>query len=340
MNFDLDDDQREIKNTARDLLAQRSRFEQVRHAAEGGGYDDSLWQELVALGWTGIGIDEDHGGVGFGVIEVALLAEELGYAVTPSRFLANAMAGLVLSNAGSEEQKRRWLPGIASGEAPGTIAYARDGVAELVPDAEGAAVIVLVESDRATVVEAGDATIETVETIDPTRTYARVTSNGGETLDGLLEAGLDRAEVVLSAELTGIAQRALELTVAYVKERKQFGQPVAVFQAVSHGCAEMFLETESARSATYGAATAADSDPENLPFAASIAKATAAEAALRVTRKAIQLHGGIGFTWEADVHWLFKRAHLDASQLGRAHEHRVRIARLAAGLGKPLEALS
>jgi alkylation response protein AidB-like acyl-CoA dehydrogenase len=340
MNFDLNDDQREVKNTAHDLLSQRSGFEQVRKAAEGGGYDDSLWKELAELGWTGIGIDEDHGGVGFGVIEVALLAEELGYAVTPSRFLANAMAGLVLSSAGSEDQKGRWLPGIASGEAPGTVAYARDGVAELVPDAEGAAVIVLVQGDRATVVEAGDATIEPIETIDATRSYARVTSNGGETLDGSVEAGLDRSEAVLSAELTGIAQRALDMTVAYVKERKQFGQPVAVFQAVSHGCAEMFLETESARSATYGAATAADSDPENLPFAASIAKATAAEAGRRVTRKAIQLHGGIGFTWEADVHWLFKRAHLDASQLGRAHEHRARIARLAAGLGKPVEALS
>jgi len=341
MNFDLNDDQREVKNTAHDLLSRRSSFEQVRKAAEDGGYDDSLWKELAELGWTGIGIGEDHGGVGFGVIEVALLAEELGYAVTPSRFLANAMAGLMLSSAGSEDQKGRWLPGIASGEAPGTVAYARDGVAELVPDAGGAAVIVLVEGDRATVVEAGDATIETIETIDPTRSYARVTANGGgETLDGSVEAGLDRAEVVLSAELTGIAQRALEMTVAYVKDRKQFGQPVAVFQAVSHGCAEMFLETESARSATYGGATAADSDPENLPFAASIAKATAAEAGLRVTRKAIQLHGGIGFTWEADVHWLFKRAHLDASQLGRAHEHRARIARLAAGLGKPIEALS
>jgi alkylation response protein AidB-like acyl-CoA dehydrogenase len=331
MNFDLNDDQREVKSTAHDLLTRRSGFDQVRKAAEDGAYDDSLWQELAALGWTGIGIDEDHGGVGFGVIEVALLAEELGYAVTPSRFLANAMAGLVLSSAGSEDQKTRWLPGIASGDAPGTVAYARDGVAELVPDAEGAAVIVLVEGDRATVVEAGDATIEKLETIDPTRSYARVSANGaGEALDGPVEAGVDRAEVVLSAELTGIAQRALELTVAYVKERRQFGQPVAVFQAVSHGCAEMFLETESARSATYGAATAAESDPESLPFAASIAKATAAASSLRVTRKAIQLHGGIGFTWEADVHWLYKRAQVDAALLGTSGKHRRRLAKLLA----------
>ena len=339
MNFDLNDDQREIKNTARDLLSQRSTFEAVRRAAEGGGYDESLWQELTELGWTGIGIDEESGGVGFGVIELALLAEELGYAVTPSRFLANAMAGLVLSSAGSEEQKSKWLAGIASGEAPATVAFARDGMAELVPDAEGAALVVLVDGDRAVVHESADVSIEKIETIDPTRSYFRVTANGGgEPLEGSVDAGVDRAEVILAAELTGIAQRALDMTVEYVKQRKQFGQPVAVFQAVSHGCAEMFLETESARSATYGAATVADSDPEQLPFSASIAKAVAGEAGPRVTRKAIQLHGGIGFTWEADVHWLFKRAHLDAAQLGRTHDHRARIARIAAGLSKPVGA--
>ena len=103
MNFDLNDDQREVKNTAHDLLSQRSSFEQVRKAAEDGGYDDSLWKELAELGWTGIGIGEDHGGVGFGVIEVALLAEELGYAVTPSRFLANAMACLLYTSDAADE---------------------------------------------------------------------------------------------------------------------------------------------------------------------------------------------------------------------------------------------
>jgi alkylation response protein AidB-like acyl-CoA dehydrogenase len=340
MRFELNDDQREIKNTARDLLSRRSTFEQVRSAAEGAGADAGLWQELAELGWTGIGIDEEHGGVGFGVVELAVLAEELGYAVTPTPFLANAMAGLVISSAGSDEQKSRWLPGIASGESRATVAVARDGVAELVPDADGAALVVLVEGDRATVVEGGEASTEPVETIDPTRAYARVTSSNGEALDGSIEGGLDRAEVVLSAELTGIAQRALDMTVEYVKTRQQFGRPIAVFQAVSHGCADMFMETESARSAVYAAAWAADADPETLPWAASVAKAVAAEAGPRVTRKAIQLHGGIGFTWEADVHWLFKRAHLDAAQLGKPHEHRARIARLAAGVGKPVEALS
>ena len=169
MRFELNDDQREIKNTARDLLGRRSTFEQVRAAAEGGGADAGLWQELAELGWTGIGIDEEHGGVGFGVVELVVLAEELGFAVTPTPFLANAMAGLVISSAGSDEQKSRWLPGIASGESRATVAVAREGVAELVPDADGASLVVLVDGDRATVVEASDATIEQVETIDPTR---------------------------------------------------------------------------------------------------------------------------------------------------------------------------
>jgi alkylation response protein AidB-like acyl-CoA dehydrogenase len=330
MNFDLSDDQREIKETARALLAERSSFERVRAAAEGAGYDESLWQELCALGWTGIGIPEEHGGVGLGVVELAVLAEELGYAVTPTRFLANALAALVIGSAGSEDQRARWLPGLASGEAPGTVAYAHDGVAELVPDAVGAAAIVLVEDGRATLVDATAATVEPRETIDPTRTYARVSSDDGEALPGTIAHGLDRAEIVLSAELVGVAQRALELTVDYAKTRTQFGHPIGVFQAVSHRCAEMLLETEGARSAVYGAAWAADADPDELPFAASVAKAAAADAGKRVTASAIQVHGGVGFTWEADLHWLFKRAHLDAAQLGSAREHRARVTRIAA----------
>jgi alkylation response protein AidB-like acyl-CoA dehydrogenase len=122
------------------------------------------------------------------------------------------------------------------------------------------------------------------------------------------------------------------MTVEYVKHRKQFGQPVGAFQAVSHRCAQMLLDTEGARSAVYAAAWAADAAPEQLAFAASVAKAAAADAGRNVTASAIQAHGGIGFTWEANVHWLFKRAQLDAAELRSAREHRARIARLAAGV--------
>ena len=127
----------------------------------------------------------------------------------------------------------------------------------------------------------------------------------------------------------GVCQRALDMTLAYVKERKQFGVPVGSFQAVAHRCAEMLLHTESARSSAYYAAWAADADPQLLPEAAALAGAAAAEGGKSVTAGAIQMHGGIGFTWEADVHWLFKRAQLDAALLGGAKRHRAALARLA-----------
>jgi alkylation response protein AidB-like acyl-CoA dehydrogenase len=336
VNFDFTDDQREIKRTARELLAARSSMERVRAIAEGGnGYDAALWEELVGLGWSGIALPEEHGGVGLGVIELAIVLEELGYAATPSRFLSNALAGQLIAAAGSERQHARLLPGIAAGDHTGTVGIARGGVAELVPDADSARWVVLVEEGRARLYDAatGELRIDPRETIDPTRRYARVTvadGAAGEPLEGDAAGGLDRAETILAAELTGLAQRALELTVAYVQERRQFGTPVGAFQAVSHRAAQMLLETEGARSATWFAAWAADAEPASLPRAASIAKAAAADAGRQVTAAAIQLHGGIGFTWEADVHWLYKRAQLDAALLAPAGWHRRRVARLAA----------
>lgn len=337
MHFDFTDDQREIKRTARELLAVRSSFERVRAVAEGDrAYDAALWDELVALGWPGIALEERFGGQGLGVLELAILLEELGYAVTPSRLLSNAAAGLLIDAAGSERQRDELLPGIAAGTDTATLGLARDGVAELVPDADSARWIVLVEGDAAVLFDARGpgVTIEPRETIDPTRRYARVTVDGGAAAgEPLAEAprrGLDRSEIALAAELTGLAQRALDLTVAYVKERRQFGTPVGAFQAVSHRAAQMLLETEGARSATYYAAWAADAEPSSLARGASTAKAAAADAGRSTTAAAIQLHGGIGFTWEADVHWLYKRAQVDAALLAPASWHRARVARLAA----------
>jgi len=333
MNFDFTDDQREIQRTAREFLAARSAMPRVRAAAEAGAYDAMLWDELVSLGWSGIAIDPEHGGQGLGVLELAILLEQLGYALTPSRLFSNTVAGLLIEAAGSPAQAARLLPGIADGSATATFALARDGVADLVPDADSAAWIVLVEDDAATVYDAGSVAIEPRATIDPTRRYAQVVAGPaalGERLVDPVAPGLERAEVALSAELTGISQRAMEMTVAYVKDRRQFGTPVGAFQAVSHRCAQMLLETEGARSATYFAAWAADADPDALARGASLAKAAAADAGRDATAAAIQLHGGIGFTWEADVHWLYKRAQLDAALLRPARWHRARIARLAA----------
>jgi alkylation response protein AidB-like acyl-CoA dehydrogenase len=325
MIFDFTEDQRAIKATARELLASRSPFERVRAAAEAGRYDDVLWAELCGLGWPGIAVAEEHGGQGLGSVELAVLLEELGYAVAATPLLGTALAANAIQHAGSGSDRARWLPGLASGEVTGAFG----GVRDLIPDAADAAVIVLVEAGSPRLVAREDADVEPVETIDPTRRYARVRGDG-PALEGDVGAALGRAGVAVAAELVGVCQRALDMTVAYVGERKQFGVPVGAFQAVAHRCAEMLLHTESARSATYFAAWAADAEPERLPEATGLACAAAGEAGRAVTGSAIQAHGGIGFTWEADVHWLYKRAQVDAALLGSASAHRIRLARLVA----------
>jgi alkylation response protein AidB-like acyl-CoA dehydrogenase len=148
----------------------------------------------------------------------------------------------------------------------------------------------------------------------------------GEELVGDVAGGVDRALVAISSELVGVCDRALEMTVTYVKERRQFGVPVGSYQAVSHRCAQMLLDTEKARSTVAFAAWAADADPERLTEAAAMAKAASSDAGREVTASAIQAHGGIGFTWEADVHWLFKRAQIDSALLGGASNQRGRLA--------------
>src|SRR5580692_4042209 len=289
MDFGLTDDQRDIQRTARDLLAERATFARVREHAEAGTTDAVLWRELCELGWPGIAISEENGGQGLGTIELSILCEELGRTLAPVPFLASAMAACVIEQAGSPEQRERWL------------------------------------------LAADDAEVTRVAAIDPTRSAARVSASdgAGEALeDGC--PGLGRALVAVSSELVGVCDRALEMTLAYVKDRKQFGVPVGAYQAVSHRCAQMLLDTEKARSTTAFAAWSADANPEGLAEAAAMAKAAASDAGREVTASAIQAHGGIGFTWEADVHWLFKRAQLDAVLLGGSGRHRARVAAILA----------
>src|SRR5918999_694155 len=305
MNFDFSDDQHAIKRTAKELLAERFKMERVRELAEAGRYDDDTWKELCELGWPGIFIGEEHGGQGLGTVELIILMEELGYALAPLPFLSNAAAGLVLVSAGSEEQKERWLPGIASGEARGTVGLLKDdGEAKLVPHADSAAVILLLGHDGARIVEREQAQVEPVDTMDATRSFCRVRGDAGDALEGDRIPGISRVAVALAAELTGIAQRAMEMSVEYARDRKQFGRPIGSYQAVSHRCAQMLLETESARSGTY-------------------------DAGWRVTASALQVHGGIGFTWEHDLHFFLKRAKADGLLYGSARRHRERVAELS-----------
>jgi alkylation response protein AidB-like acyl-CoA dehydrogenase len=329
LNFDFTDDQQAIKRTAKDFLASRYKAEKVRELAESGSYDDALWSEISELGWPGIFIPEEYGGQGLGVVELVIVMEELGYALAPSPFFSNAAAGLAILHGGSEEQKQRWLPGIAIGEQRGTVAVVANGEAPLVPDADSAAVIVLVDGESASLVEAGDAEIEERATIDSTRRYSSVRADGGEPLAGDFSAGIDRAESALAAELVGIAQRAMEMSVEYAKDRKQFDRAIGSYQAVSHRCAQMLLEVESSRSAAYYAGWASDYEPESAALAASMAKAYAADAGWNVTASALQVHGGIGFTWEHDLHFFLKRARTNGHLLGSPRAHRERVAELA-----------
>ncbi|HST56426.1 MAG TPA: acyl-CoA dehydrogenase family protein [Solirubrobacteraceae bacterium] len=341
MDFGLTEDQRQIQRTARELLAERAKPERVREHAERGSSDEQLWRELCELGWPGIAVAEAHGGQGLGRVELSILCEELGRTVAPVPFLPTVLAATLIEHAGSQAQCERWLPGLASGETIGALGVARDGVAELVIGASEAQVLVLIESDAARVLTPAQVELTAVAAIDPTRSAARVSAAPGEgdVLSGPVAAGVDRALIATASELVGVCDRALEMTVAYVKERKQFGVAVGAFQAVSHRCAQMLLDTEQARSTTAFAAWTADADPERLPEAAAMANAAASAAGVEVTASAIQAHGGIGFTWEADVHWLYKRAQLDAALLGGAKRQRARLAAiLAQRVGAPAAA--
>jgi alkylation response protein AidB-like acyl-CoA dehydrogenase len=319
VDFDLTDDQKEIKNVARELLTARSPLSKVREAAEAGAYDRELWQEIVGLGWPGIAVAERYGGQELGAVELAVLLEELGYACAATPFLSTAVAAAVIQAAGSDEQRERWLPGLASGELTAGV-----GSADLAADGEGAAVVVLLDGEEARLV--ADPQTEPLVTIDPTRRFARVDGNG----EPLAAGAAGRVLGAVAAEVVGVCQRALEMTLEYVKERKQFGVPVGSFQAVSHRCAQMLLYTESARSTAYYAAWAADADQSRLAEASALAAAAAATGGREVTGSAIQAHGGIGFTWEADVHWFYKRAQLDTALLGGASRHHVALTHAAA----------
>jgi alkylation response protein AidB-like acyl-CoA dehydrogenase len=319
VEFDLTEDQREIKNVARELLSARSPMSKVRDAAESAQYDPDLWREIVGLGWPGIAVPERYGGQGLGAVELAVLLEELGYACAATPFLSTAAAAAVIGSAGTDEQRERWLPSLAAGEATAGI-----GLADLAADADGAAFVVLLDGDEARLLS--EPHVQSLVTIDPTRRFARVSGDG----EPLAAGAAGRVLAAVAAEVVGICQRALEMTLEYVKDRKQFGVPVGSFQAVSHRCAQMLLHTESARSAAYFAAWAADADPARFGEASALAAAAAATAGPEVTGSAIQAHGGIGFTWEADVHWLYKRAQLDTALLGGAGRHRAALARAAA----------
>ncbi len=358
MNFEFSDDQQAIKRTARDFLAARYPLATVRRLAEDDrGFTDQQWNELVELGWAGVIVPEDRGGLGLGAVELVVIAEEMGYALAPSPWFSTTCAAAMLSAAGTEEQRERWLEPLATGEVRGTLAVwdersgwapdhsevepASDGTLSAtkiaVPDADAVAFLIvsgadgrhyLVQRDGASV------TVEPETPLDPTRKLYRVTLDGAAAQP--LEHAPDRIAgvyativTVLAAENVGVAQRAMEMAVAYAKDRAQFDRPIGSYQAVSHRCAQMLLEVEGARSLSYWAGWALDNQADAGPRAASMAKAYAGDAGFRVTASALQVHGGIGFTYEHDLHFFLKRAFANAHAFGDSRWHRDRVADLA-----------
>jgi alkylation response protein AidB-like acyl-CoA dehydrogenase len=336
MNFDLNDEQQEIKRTAHEFLAARFTASKVRELAEARSYDDDLWKEISELGWPGIAIAEADGGQGLGMIELAVLLEEAGIACAPTPLLGSAGAALVISEGGSDEQRAEWLPKLASGEATGSFGGFADGQSTLFCDLPTADVVVTFDGEGALLAPASEVDFEPFEAIDATRSYGLVSDATGERLPRDVEAGRDRVAIAIAAELTGIAQRTLELAVEYARERQQFGRPIGSYQAVSHRCAAMLLATEESRSLTYYASWTADAEPESLPMAAAMAGARAGDTGWEVPASALQVFGGIGFTWENDLQFWLKRGRVAGRMLGSPRDHRERVAELTAlGAGEP-----
>jgi alkylation response protein AidB-like acyl-CoA dehydrogenase len=323
MNFDLTEDQREIKRTAHDFLAARYTPETIRAIALD-SQPDPHWDAIAELGWPDV--------AELGIVELAVVAEELGYALAPSPLAAHWAAKLLHPELEGRGTVAQWD---ADGNADPEAATLKVDGSRLtgskiaVPNADVAdTIVVTAEGGRHFAVAAADTTIEPARALDATRPLFTVKFDGapGTELSGDFGRGWHAIAVMAAAESVGVAARVTRTTVDYAKERKQFGRPIGSYQAVSHACAQMFLETEGARNVTYWAAWALDHDPETAFMAANCAKAYASDAAVNVARSALQVHGGIGFTWEHDLHLYLKRAEANAHAYGDARWHREQVA--------------
>jgi alkylation response protein AidB-like acyl-CoA dehydrogenase len=356
MQFGLNESQELLRSNARKFFAAECPSERVRQLMETDtAYDAALWAKMAEQGYTGIIFPEEYGGVGLGTVDLILLMEEAGRALLPGPLFSTvALAGAAIDAVADASSKKKYLEPICSGEARATLAFLEreanwdagalattatngklNGEKLFVTDAAVTDFIVVAAKNGVYVVnvKAPGLAIERMNGIDMTRKIYALTFNDtpaekiGET--SALEKPLNVATAALAAELVGGMQRTLDMTVEYAKVRKQFGKPIGSYQAVQHQCADMYLETESARSAAYYAAwTLQENTPESAT-ATSIAKMYASDAARTVGNRGIQVHGGMGFTWENDVQLYYKRAKASETMLGDATFHRERIARAA-----------
>jgi alkylation response protein AidB-like acyl-CoA dehydrogenase len=366
MKIGVSQEQEELRTSVRRFLAGRAPLPRVRELMEtGDGMDAKVWQQAGdQLGLQGIAIPEEYGGAGFSFAEQVIVLEELGGALYGGPYLASAvLAATALLASPDEGARRDLLPGIASGETIATLAFTEDdgswepdsirlsavkngggwrldGHKSFVLDGHAAGLILTVATTNtglallAVDASAPGLTRSVLPTLDQTRELARLEFSSvparlvGARGDGraVLDHALDVAAVALAAEQLGGAQRALDMAVDYAKIRHQFGRPIGSFQAIKHRCADLLLEVESLRSAVaYAAAAVAEGSPE-VPVVASLVKAYASETYFHVAAENIQIHGGIGFTWEHDAHLYFKRAKSSELFLGDGSYHRERLA--------------
>ena len=353
MQFGLSESQEFLKDSARKFFAGECPSAEMRRLMETDtAYDAALWSKLTDQGYTGIIFPEAYGGVGLGKVELMLLMEEAGRALLPGPFFSTVvLAGSVLDAVASPAHKQKYLAPICRGEARSTVAILeanaswnlRDiqltaangklsGEKYFVSDAAVADFILVIASNGVFIVnsKAPGLKISPMTAMDLTRKlYVVEFSNTpaeeiGATAN--LERAFDVATAALAAEMVGGMQRTLDITVEYAKTRKQFGKPIGTFQAVQHQCADMYLETESSRSAVYYAGWALEENSPDASTAVSIAKMYASDAARSVGNRGIQIHGGMGFTWENDVHLYYRRAKGSETAFGDATFHRERIA--------------
>jgi len=363
MNFGLTETQQTLKNTARKFLAAECPPAVVRQQMETEtAFDAALWRKISEQGWTGIIFPEAYGGFGMGMVEMAVTLEEMGRALLPGPFSSTVLlAGSLLEAAGNENQKQKYLGAICRGEAKATVALLEDsaswspdrvqmkasgltltGRKMFVPDAavsDFLLVVARLDGDLAVFLVPSNArglSIVQLPAMDATRKLYEVTfdsvpaelvAQGGHARQAI-DRALDIATVGLVAEMTGGMQRLLEFTVEYAKTRKQFGRVIGEFQAVQHQCADMLVYTESSRSAAYYAAYAIQEGIPEARLAVSVAKAYASDAYREVGNRAIQIHGGMGFTWENDAHLFYRRAKASEVAFGDAAFHRERVAKL------------
>ena len=366
MNFAFSEEQEELRRSVRRFLEDKSPSTEVRRLMETTeGFDKAVWDQMAnQLGLQALAIPEEYGGVGFGYVELTVVFEEMGAALLCAPYFATvALAANALLSSGDEAAKKDLLPGIASGETIATLALTEDsgrwdtdgitlaatrkgddwkldGHKMFVIDGQNAnLVLVAAKTDKGVslfAVDGGAAgmTTTSLATMDQTRKQARIEfastparlvgDEGGAA--PVLSRTLDLAAVALAAEQVGGAQRCLDMAVEYAKTRIQFGRPIGSFQAIKHKCADMLLEVESAKSAAYYAGWAAAEDSEELPVVASVAKSYCSEAYFHAAAENIQIHGGIGFTWEHDAHLYFKRAKSSELMLGDPSYHRELLA--------------